>query len=190
MYELIVLSLLMRQPTTGYLIAQIINDIIGPFARASNGRIYPLLAALVKQKFIAPQRAVAAERGGRHTQAYAITERGRARFRELMLDTRSNAREYRELFSFKVTAFDLLGPEEREALIDHYAEFCRAHIAHIRHEADDLARNAERLGQSAEQRALFASTFAHLASLRENELAWCDELRALAAKHAKRRARK
>ncbi len=49
MYELIVLSLLMRFPLHGYLIAQIANDTIGPWAKLSNGTLYPLLT-----KFRAP----------------------------------------------------------------------------------------------------------------------------------------
>ena len=43
MYELMILTFLMRGPMHGYLIANII-DISGPFAEVSNGRLYPLLA--------------------------------------------------------------------------------------------------------------------------------------------------
>ena len=46
MYELIILSLLMRFPLHGYLIAQIANDTIGPWAKISNGTLYPLLTRL------------------------------------------------------------------------------------------------------------------------------------------------
>ncbi len=37
LYELIILAQLMRQPAHGYLIAKIINDMIGPYAHVSNG---------------------------------------------------------------------------------------------------------------------------------------------------------
>jgi len=37
MYEFIVLAQLMNGPAHGYLIAKIINDMIGPFARISYG---------------------------------------------------------------------------------------------------------------------------------------------------------
>lgn len=40
MYELIILSLLMREPLHGYLIAKIINDMIGPIAKVSHGWLY------------------------------------------------------------------------------------------------------------------------------------------------------
>ena len=52
MYELIILSLLMRWNAHGYLIASIINDMIGPYAKVSNGRLYPLLARLEEQGLI------------------------------------------------------------------------------------------------------------------------------------------
>ena len=46
MYEMIILALLARWPLHGYLIAKITNDVLGPYARLSNGRLYPLLAKL------------------------------------------------------------------------------------------------------------------------------------------------
>ncbi len=46
MYEFLILSQLMKNSAHGYLIASIINDIIGPYARVSNGRLYPLLAKM------------------------------------------------------------------------------------------------------------------------------------------------
>ncbi len=54
MYELIILSQLMVQPAHGYMIAKIINDMIGPYARISNGRLYPLLSKLEKSGLIDP----------------------------------------------------------------------------------------------------------------------------------------
>ena len=53
MYELIILSLLMREPIHGYLISKIINDIIGPIAKVSHGWLYPRLAKLEQEGLIA-----------------------------------------------------------------------------------------------------------------------------------------
>src|SRR5262245_45987167 len=102
MYELIILSLLMRGATHGYVIAGVVNDVIGPFARASNGRIYPLLAKLAAEGLIAVSEE-ATSVGGRLSRSFSITEAGRARFRQLMLDTSATPRVYRDLFAFKVT---------------------------------------------------------------------------------------
>ena len=52
MYELIILSLLMRFSLNGYAIAKIANDIIGPWAKVSNGTLYPLLTKLEKAGLI------------------------------------------------------------------------------------------------------------------------------------------
>jgi Transcriptional regulator PadR-like family len=60
-YELIILSLLMREPMHGYLIAKVTNDQIGPWARLSSGTMYTILARLEADGLIAtPGAAVAA----------------------------------------------------------------------------------------------------------------------------------
>jgi DNA-binding PadR family transcriptional regulator len=174
MYELIILSLLMRGATHGYVIAQVINDVIGPFARASNGRIYPVLTKLQDQGLISVHEEAASE-GGRVSRAFAITRAGRARFRELMLDTASSPREYRDVFAFKVSAFDQLEPADRVALLEHYIEFSRAHVRHLQHEAADLA-SATEYGHSDSQRARFASVFGHLIEVWQREAAWAAAL--------------
>ncbi|MFZ5814944.1 MAG: PadR family transcriptional regulator [Bacillota bacterium] len=139
MYELIILSLLMRQPAHGYLIGKVLNNIIGPVARASNGRIYPLLAKLEESGLITAQEE---EQEGRPIRTYRITPRGRERFRELMLDTTSNPREYQDLFAFKVTVFPLISPAERIGLIQHYIEYAQAHIAHLERGIAELTEGA------------------------------------------------
>jgi DNA-binding PadR family transcriptional regulator len=46
MYELIILALLMRFPLNRYQLAKIVNEKLGPYAKLSNGTLYPLLAKL------------------------------------------------------------------------------------------------------------------------------------------------
>src|SRR5260370_7789901 len=74
MYEFLILSQLMKNSAHGYLIAKIINDIIGPYARVSNGRLYPLLAKM-EQAGLIPVRTdpASAPPGDRHLRAYHIT---------------------------------------------------------------------------------------------------------------------
>ncbi len=90
MYELIILSFLRRWPMHGYVMVKIINDMIGPFAKASIGRLYPLLTKLEGEGLI----VVADDTPGRQARdrrqrTYQITEAGRARFHQLMMDTTS-----------------------------------------------------------------------------------------------------
>lgn len=149
MYELIILGFLARYPMHGYLIAKIINDMIGPLAKVSNGRLYPLLTKLEADGLIAPVSAAAptASRGERRQgHTYEITEAGRERLHQLMMDTVSNPGEYRLIFWYKVPYFEAIQPAERLYLIDHYANYCLTHIFHLTHELETLERDVQREG--------------------------------------------
>ena len=141
MYELIILSHLMLHPAHGYMIASIINDMIGPYARISNGRLYPLLLKMEKSGLIAPYiEAPTGQQSDRQLRTYEITEAGRKRFHELMMDTTSNPGEYQKIFLQKVSMLEFLKSSERLRLIDHYINYCQAHVLHLTAEADDLVR--------------------------------------------------
>jgi len=150
MYELIVLSFLARWTMHGYKIAKIINDMIGPYARLSNGRLYPLLTTLEKDGLIAltdvatdaTDATDATARGGRRQRAYSITVAGRRRFHELMMDTTSNQGEYARIFWYKIPCLYLLELHERLYLLDHYITYCQTHIFHVQAEMEDLRRHA------------------------------------------------
>jgi DNA-binding PadR family transcriptional regulator len=144
MYELVILAHLMACPAHGYLIAKIINDMIGPYARLSSGRLYPLLAKLEKNGLITVDtEAQSGQHGDRYLRIYKITEAGRFRFHTLMRDTSSNPGEYDELFRIKMTAFEFITPVERLRLIDHYIHYCQAHIHHLHGEIDDMWRDSQ-----------------------------------------------
>jgi DNA-binding PadR family transcriptional regulator len=157
MYELVILGFLMGMPFHGYLIAKIINDMIGPFARLSNGRLYPLLAKLEQEGFVspAPEEAVPASlRPARDRQhhSYQITDAGRQRFHALMMDTTSNPGDYRRIFWFKLPILHYLEPTERLFLLDHYINFCQTHLFHLTTERRDLENKASQISiMSAEQ---------------------------------------
>lgn len=174
MYELIVLSLLMRGATHGYVIGGVINDVIGPFARASNGRLYPLLTKLEEEGLVSVHEETTSE-GGRTARAFSITEAGKQRFRHLMLDTSSNPREYRELFAFKVTAFDQIQSEERRAVLRHYVDFARAHVRHLEQQARDIEQSSS-YGHASEHRARFSNVFTHLVAVWNWEAEWASEI--------------
>lgn len=139
MYELIILSLLMRFPLHGYLMMKITNDQIGPWARISSGTLSTILSKLEQAGLIAvlPQGSHTAS-GDRRVRTYTITEEGRKRFHQLMMDTSSNLGEYQKFFHHKLTYFDLLQPNERLLLINHYVHYCQATILHTQTEMDSL----------------------------------------------------
>jgi DNA-binding PadR family transcriptional regulator len=139
MYELIILSLLMREPIHGYLISKIINDIIGPIAKVSHGWLYPRLAKLEQEELIAASFEVdEGKKGERQLRTYHITEDGRKRFHELMMDTTSNPGEQSKFFWQKVSFLEYLHPAERLHLIDHYINYCQTHILHLKDQAKNL----------------------------------------------------
>ncbi|HZU70312.1 MAG TPA: PadR family transcriptional regulator [Ktedonobacteraceae bacterium] len=179
MYELIILSLLMRWNAHGYLIASVINDIIGPYAKMSNGRLYPLLAKLEEQglieAFVESERA---SHGDRQHRSYAITEAGRKRFHDLMLDTTSNPGDYQKLFLQKVTVLELLNPAERLYLIDHYINYCQAHVLHLTAEAEHLVSDVnDREYMKASQLEAIVNVMHHMIEQWRLELEWARNLR-------------
>jgi DNA-binding PadR family transcriptional regulator len=134
-YELVVLARLMLGDAHGYLIARVVNDAIGPFARLSHGRLYPVLSRLEEGGLIESVPRAARARGAR---SYRITDAGRRRFRELMMDTRSNLGDYQRTFLLKALAMGQLSPEDRVELIEHYRDYCRSHVRHLRAETREL----------------------------------------------------
>lgn len=180
MYELLILSLLVRFPAHGYLIAKIINDIIGPYAKISNGRLYPLLAKLEESGLIETSAEEEQEQHGeRNSRRYRITEAGRERFHALMLDTTSNPGEYQRLFTYKVPVLYLLQPFERLYLIDHYLNYCQAHVLHLANEADDLATHGHTYHYQGLEDSLSATidVLHHIEELWVREVEWTLQLR-------------
>jgi DNA-binding PadR family transcriptional regulator len=178
MYELIILSLLMRWPAHGYLIASIINDMIGPYARMSNGRLYPLLAKLEGEGLIRANIETEKAPGDRRHRSYKITEEGRKRFHELMLDTTSNPGDYQKLFLQKVPVLEFLNPTERLYLVDHYINYCQAHVLHLTAEAEELVRDVNNRGyMKPSQLETIINVIQHMTDQWRLELEWAQSLR-------------
>lgn len=180
MYELIILTLLIRWPAHGYLITKIINDMIGPYARMSNGRLYPLLSKLEEQGIIvAFTETEKTQKGERHLRSYKITENGRKRFHDLMMDTTSNPGEYQKMFLQKVPVLEFLKPMERFYLVDHYINYCQAHVLHLTAEAEDLVRDVTNktffMGRS--QLETTVGVIHHMTDQWRLELEWAISLR-------------
>jgi DNA-binding PadR family transcriptional regulator len=165
---------------SGYLIAKIIDDGIGPYARASHGRIYPLLADLErKEQVISEVRTTTRKTGERQARWYSITDEGKKRFHRLMMDTASNPGEYQKICAQKVQGFPFLKPTERLYLLDHYSNFCQAHILHINQEREDFKRDIETYAEfrPTDPEATL-SIMQHAIDQWSLELAWAQQLRA------------
>jgi DNA-binding PadR family transcriptional regulator len=139
MYELIVLSLLIRWPMHGYLIIKVTNDQIGPWAKISSGTLSTMLNRLEQAGLIMilPQERDHS-RPDRRSRTFTITEEGRKRFHQLMMDTSSNLGDYQKLFYFKMGYFDLLRSDERMLLVNHYINYCQTIVLHTQTEMESL----------------------------------------------------
>ncbi|GLV60699.1 hypothetical protein KDH_75180 [Dictyobacter sp. S3.2.2.5] len=171
MYELIVLSLLMRFPLHGYLLAQIANDMIGPWAKISNGTLYPLLNRLERSGLIERAGEVASpgnEQGEQQARTFRITEAGRKRFHQVMLDTSSNIGDYQRIFHLKMPYLDLLPVRERLHLLNHYLNYCQACVLHLQTHAASL------LHEIGDEQATFRDLA--LGSMRQREQLWQAEI--------------
>ncbi len=179
MYELIILSLLMCGPLHGYLIARITNDIIGPWAKVSNGTLYPLLAKLEKNGYITIVPGEnEAQKGERIARTFEITDDGRIRFHQLMMDTSSNPGEYQKFFAMKVPYLYLLSPEERLHLLDHYINYCQTHILYSRSESRETYEHTQ--GQEympPERLEGIMDVFQRIIEQWQGELKWVQGLR-------------
>ena len=130
-YELIILGRLMYAPYHGYLIMHVISEMIGPWQKVSAGTLYPLLARLERQGLIQAQALSDLTSPHRRTaRTYAITDAGRARFHQLMLDIVSTIGEYQRLFHLKVPHLEFLTHDEQLQLLEHYRDYCRTAIRH------------------------------------------------------------
>lgn len=146
MYELMVLSLLMRSPFHGYLIVKITNDMIGPWAKISSGTLYPLLTRMEQAGLISVVKSGgAALPGERQTRTFMITDEGRKRFHQVMMDMSSNLGDYQNIFHYKMGFIDLLQPQERLLLFNHYINYCQTSILHLQTEMANLAHELSSL---------------------------------------------
>jgi DNA-binding PadR family transcriptional regulator len=136
MYEVYVLGELMEEPMHGYLLPQILSSIIGPYRTLSWGALYPLIHRLEEDGLIKP-----VERedrlGTRQRKAYAITEAGRARFRELMAERGEYDPDYRDLFTIKLSKFAYVDRLTQLDILRHY----RGYVGELREHLEAHLRN-------------------------------------------------
>lgn len=179
MYELIVLTLLMQSPAHGYRIIKVMNDIMGPYSKVSHGRLYPLLAKLETQGFIAAFDDGQNEQGGRQLHSYQITSKGQERFHELMMDTISTTGDYQKTFLYRVQGMEFLQSSERLFLLDHYLNYCQAHVLYLTARADELERMAGQgtLKMSATRIKMTLNLIHHVANQWRLELDWANQMR-------------
>ncbi len=143
MYELLILSLLMRWPLHGYVMTKIMNNILGPEETISRGTLSTLLSRLRQTGLITWAVSTSGPGQSRHDkQAYQVTPAGRKRFEELMLAMPDRAANYSRRFHIKALHLDLMPGEQSRALVEHYQEYCWSIIREKEADILDFSNNA------------------------------------------------
>jgi DNA-binding PadR family transcriptional regulator len=127
MFELATLGLLQRQPLHGYLLKQQLELFMSGCISVNYGAIYPLLKRLEERGAISV--LVEEGTGGPSRKIYSITDRGRAEWKQMMLEhPHESWVNARSRFMIKVFFFSHLEPSERSKLLDHRLITCRLHL--------------------------------------------------------------
>jgi len=184
-YELIILGTLMVGPFHGYLIAKIMQNILGPYGKISAGRLYPLLTKLEEGGLIVVEPVSEQQERQQHRRShipsrrYRITGDGRKRLHDLMMDTTSYLGEYQKVFLQKVAYFSVLQPEERLQLIEHYIGYCQSLVSYGTARGEELAQSGMEspIQMTSAQLADLLTGMQHKIHQYQQELLWAEELR-------------
>ena len=142
--------------------------------------MYPLLRQLEADHLIAsvenPEMQL---HDKRPVHAYHITERGKARFRDLMLDTTSNPGDYQKVFLYKVAGLEFLQSFERIQLIEHYINFCQTHLLYLTSKGKEMEQRYPQGKLPLEPERIHSSlnVLSHVAEQWQKELDWAKQLR-------------
>ena len=123
MLELATLGLLQKEPLHGYKLKQQLEQFISGCISVNYGAIYPLLKRLEKQGLLT--LSVSEGEAGGKRKIYAITEKGKARFQEKMLEhPKESWVNARSRFLVKFVFFSHLHSQQRIELIEKRLAVC------------------------------------------------------------------
>jgi len=138
-YELIILGELMGGPHHGYLLRDIVAQILGPFRSVSWGVLYPLLSKLVTQGHIQPRQSAgsskntdALERGRGERNLYDITAAGRARLQTLMTEAVPFEAYDPDLFIGKLGYIDFVDTRRRLEILRHHLDYLQVQVGYLK----------------------------------------------------------
>lgn len=126
MYQLFMLGQLMgNRSVHGYMLRDILSNMLGPFRQMSWGALYPLIRQLERDGLIeldAEDDEGQGKRGtnSRQRKRYRITDAGRERFQAMMQEPDEYTADTPELFMIKLVNFKYVSPELRLAILQHY----------------------------------------------------------------------
>ncbi|NMP22379.1 PadR family transcriptional regulator [Sulfobacillus harzensis] len=120
MYELFILGELSDGPMHGYLLHQILLNVLGPMRTVSWGTLYPVLQKLEQEGLIALAEESSGPQSGRPKKVYAITDRGREQFLRLMERPLEHNAETEDIFRIKLSKFHLMPAKLCQTILSQY----------------------------------------------------------------------
>jgi len=127
MLELATLGLLQKEPLHGYKLKQQLEQFISGCISVNYGAIYPLLKRLEQQGFLT--LSVSEGEAGGKRKIYTITNKGRARFHEKMLEQPQESWvNARSRFMIKFVFFSHLHSQQRVNLMQQRLMICRTRL--------------------------------------------------------------
>ncbi|GAC1458487.1 MAG: PadR family transcriptional regulator [Chamaesiphon sp.] len=128
MLELATLGLLLREPLHGYRLKQQLELFMSSCISVNYGSIYPLLKRLEEGGQIATLLEEEGE-AGPNRKIYSMTELGRDRWRQKMLEhPHESWVNSRSRFFIKFTFFNYLAPAERVKLLEYRLMVCKLRL--------------------------------------------------------------
>lgn len=121
MYDLFVLGQLMDESMNGYLMRQILQQIVGNQRKISFGMIYPLFKRLDEAGYITLEDQVG--EGKRPKKIATITDNGRIRFKELMTQRVPLNPNLEFTYHVKFRNFHQVEPILRQQILDEYKDY-------------------------------------------------------------------
>ncbi len=171
MLELSTLGLLLSEPLHGYRLKQQLELFMGCCICVNYGAIYPLLKRLEERGEIATLIADSTDASSRKT--YSITDLGRQRWREKMLEhPHESWVNSRSRFTIKFFFFSYLEPNQRVMLLEHRLKMCQLRQAAL--EVEVIPRD-NAYASAAWQRSL---------DILSSEIQWLGEQLANEANHS------
>lgn len=141
MYELFVLGELCDKPMHGYLLHDILTNVLGPWRRVSWGKLYPVLKHLEAVGFIEAVVPGVSER--RRKKVYAITAEGRARFSRLMAaDIQANG-DAEAIFRIKLSKMHLVDGAMQQAVLLQHCRFLETMLERVDVMAERVRTNGD-----------------------------------------------
>ncbi|GMA49834.1 hypothetical protein GCM10025857_11910 [Alicyclobacillus contaminans] len=170
MYELFVLGELWDKPLHGYLLQTIFSNQLG--RQVSFGVLYPALRKLASEGFIRERTEEHRAQTGRPRKVYAITDRGRQRFIELMNQPIEPGPDAEIVFRIKLSKFGYVATDVQLKVLRNYRGCLEQELDWARRRQQFIESHPD---ISERERPHILRAIAHRIHIVRADLAWVED---------------